>query len=302
MNRMSPCALGAVLLLAVGCAAGPELDTVLHQAPKGAVYLERIPDHGITASHPIAVEQDVIGRTLRGVIVAESGTALDSVFSKSSAPLRAFSEDDVSFLAPLLADGLRQAAADQQVGFRVRAFPAGLSFSRSGGAAVGSSEPPLAESTLMETTAGHLIVKDGWLHLTLTQFRKRAERADSINMANRRVPDPSGQADKILRFEPQEVLKSDAGPRFSLFGRSPEAVFVIDYARLARISEPTPSGPSTAAGVRGLEAPGGPAGASDQHLKEIREEMRRKDTEIETLRREMEDIRRDIGKPAPKSP
>lgn len=301
MNRLSPCTLGAVLLLAAGCAAGPELDTMLHQAPKGAVYLERLPDRGITTSHPIAVEQDVIARTLRGVIVTESGTALASVFSKSSTPVRAFSEGDILFLAPLLADGLRQAAGDQQVGFQVRAFPAGLSYSRSGGAAVGSSEPPLAESTLIETTVGHLLVRDGWLHLTLTQFRKRAERADSINMANRRLPDPSGQGEKILRFEPQEVLKPDTGRGSALFGQPSEAVFVIDYARLARISEPH-SSESAGARAGSQIGPAGAAGSTDQHLKDIREEMMRKDTEIETLRKEMEDIRREMGKPAPSSP
>lgn len=294
--------VGALVLFVGGCAGGPEIDTILEQAPKGSVHLERISDRGVTASHPIAVEQDIIARALRGVVVTEAATAIQSVFSKTSTSVRAFSEDDVNFLAPFLTQGLRQAAPDQRVGFVVRGFPQDLSSARARGAAVGSSEPPLAESTLIETTAGHLLVRDNWLHLTLTQFRKRAERPDSINMANRRLPDPSGKAEKILQFEPQEVLKPDTEKRSLLFGRAPETVFVIDYARLASIPKPGPSGSSAQAGGSSPAAPAGTPNSTGQDLKEIREEMKRKDAEIETLRKEMEDIRREMGKPGPKSP
>lgn len=292
--------LGVVSLLISGCAGTPELDLVVHEAPKGAVYLERIPDDAARTAHPITIDEDLIARAFRGIIVTEKNTTVQAAFSKKSTPSRAFSEDDIRFLTPFLTIALRQAAADQQVGFQVRRYPATLSFSRQGGAAVGSSEPLLADSTLLETTSGHLLADDHWLYLTVSQFRTRTERADAINMANRRLPDPSGQADKELRFEPQEALQPGTGKPSGLFGSSAEASFVIDYGRLAQFA-PTEGQPPPEAEPRVAEPIGQPA-VNERRLELIQDELKNKDAEIETLRQEMEDIRRQLGKTAPRAP
>jgi len=227
---------------------------------------------------------------------------MQKAFSKAPASARAFSEDDVRFLTPFITDALRQAAADQEVGFQVHGYPAGLSFSTRSGAGIGSSDPLLSDSTLLETTSGHLFAKERWLYLTVSQFRKRPENPDTINMANRRLPDQTGQADKELRFEPKEALKPDDDRSSWLFGHSPEAVFIIDYQSLAQL----PAAQEIPASV--------PSGSSfpsdgqlngkdkDKDIKDIREEMKKKDVEIENLKKEMENIRRDIGKPTPKAP
>src|SRR5262249_36592721 len=199
-----------------GCAHGPEVDTIVHEAPRGSVYLERIPDRGLKAAHPAAIEEALIARTLSGVVVMERKTTFQTAFSKSPATARAFSEEDVRFLAPYLAAALRQAATDQQVGFHVHSYPSTLSYSSRSGAGVGSSDPPLANSSLLETTSGHLMAQDRWLYLTVSEYRKRAEQPDTINMANRRLPDPAGNADKDLVFQPTEVLKPNGKP--GLFG------------------------------------------------------------------------------------
>lgn len=279
----------------IGCAHAPEVDTVLHQAPKGSVYLERIPDRGFKAAHPVAIEESVIARTLNGVMVSERKTALQTVFSKQPDSARAFSEEDISFLAPFLTAALRQAATDQQVGFQVHNYPSGLSYASRSGAGIGSSDPPLSNSTLLETTSGHLLAQDRWLYLTVSQYRKRAEPPDTINMANRRLPDPSGKGDKELLFEPKEVLKPNGKTGF--FDKSPDTVFVIDYSQLAHLpitqtpaSEKRPSEPMTK------------PDAKDQDIEQIREDMKRKEMEIENLKKEMEEIRRDMGKPATKAP
>src|SRR5574339_465977 len=87
------------LAVTSGCAHAPEIDTMLHEAPRGSVYLERIPDRGFKAAHPISIDEAIIVRTLSGVRVTERKTALQTAFSKQAAISRAFSEDDIRFLA-----------------------------------------------------------------------------------------------------------------------------------------------------------------------------------------------------------
>lgn len=300
MTQRSFFIVAVCVLLIGGCKSAPEVDTMLHEAPKGAIYLERIPNHSFKASHPITLEEHVIARTLRGVKVSETKTAVQAAFSKQQTTVQAFSEEDIKFLAPFLTAALRQAATDQQVGFQVRGYPPDLSFSRRGGAGVGSSEPLLADSTLLETTTGHLLAHDRSLYLMVSQYRKRAERADTINMANRRLPDPSGQVDQELRFEPQEALAQN-GKKPSLFlGSTPEALFAIDYVRLAELPAAAEL-PGTAT-ERPASSTTGESKVKDQDIQQIREEMKRKDAEIDTLKKEVEDIRKDIGKPSPKTP
>jgi hypothetical protein len=285
--------LAASVALVSGCAHAPEIDTVVLEAPRGSVYLERIPDRGFKAAHPVTIDEGVIVRTLSGIRVSERKTALDTAFSKQTAMTKAFSEDDIRFLAPLLAAALRQAAPDQQVGFRMRRYPSDLSYSSKSGAGVGSSDPLLTNSTLLETTSGHVLAKDQWLYLTVSEYRKRPEAPDTINMANRRLPDSTGQAEKELIFEPKEALKPDG--KTGLFGAA-DTLFIVDYRQLARlpvVAEP----PAPATGTRPSDTD-----AKEQDIKHIKEEMKKKDVEIENLKKEMEDIRRDMGKPATKAP
>jgi len=285
-------------MLLSGCSHAPEIDTVVHEAPRGSVYLERIPDRKVKAAHPIRVDEGVIARTLGGVMVSERKTALQTAFSKPLNAARAFSEEDIRFLAPFLTAALRQAAPDQQVGFQVRNYPSGLSYSSRSGAGVGSSDPLLSNSTLMETTSGHLLAQDQWLYLTVSEYRKRPEQPDTINMANRRLPDSSGQTEKELSFEPKEALKPEEKSGF--FGGSSDTVFAIDLRQLAKLPAAADSQAGPAA-ARPSEPKAQP-GSSEQDMKDIRDEMKKKDVEIEHLKKEMEEIRRDMGKPATKTP
>ncbi|HXC67908.1 MAG TPA: hypothetical protein VN638_10850, partial [Nitrospiraceae bacterium] len=70
--------IAAGLALINGCAHAPEVDTVVHEAPRGSVTLERIPDRGVKAAHPIAIEEGLIARALSGVRVTDRKTALQT--------------------------------------------------------------------------------------------------------------------------------------------------------------------------------------------------------------------------------
>jgi hypothetical protein len=159
---------------------------------------------------------------------------------------------------------------------------------------VGSSDPLFTHSSLLETTSGHLLAQDQWLYLTVSEYRKRPEQPDTINMANRRLPDSTGQGDKELVFEPKEALKPNGKAGF--FRSSPDTVFAIDYRRLAQL--PAVGGTPVPAGEKRPSE----ADPKEQDIKHIKDEMKKKDVEIENLKKEMEDIRRDMGKPATKAP
>jgi hypothetical protein len=148
----------------------------------------------------------------------------------------------------------------------------------------------------LETTSGHLLAQDRWLYLTVSEYRKRPEQPDTINMANRRLPDTTGQGDKELAFEPKEALKPNGKPGF--FSASSDT-FIIDYQQLARM--PVAEPPVPAADQRPSE-PNAQSGPKEQDIKQIKEDMKKKDVEIENLKKEMEGIRRDMGKPATKTP
>lgn len=295
-------------LFVLGCAASPDIDIVVHEAPKGSVFLERIRDHSMTVTHPARLDAELIGQALRGVVARDKSTTVQTVFSKTPAALQAFSEEDIRFVAPYISSALAQAASDQQVGFRVHNYPATLSHATRGGAGVGSSEPPLSESNLLETTSGHLLVSDDTLHLTVSHYRKRAERADTINMANRRLPDPSGTGDKVLSFMPEAALKPDNQKRRGWFGSTPDTTFVIDYTVLATMPHPDGSvttGPATAGQPRTTlpeeaKEKGQPTEVNDRELQQIRTDLDKKNEEIDALKKEMESIRREMKQPATK--
>ena len=100
-----------------------------------------------------------------------------------------------------------------------------------------------------------------------------------------------------MAFEPKEALKPNG--KSGLFGGSSDTVFIVDYQQLARMPAAAP--PVPAADKRPADPKAQPD-AKEQDIKQIKEDMKKKDTEIENLKKEMEDIRRDMGKPATKTP
>ena len=111
--------LTGLLLVASACSTGPELDLALHETDRGAVYLERIADRSFQAAHPITLSADTMARVLRGVVIKENRGLLGILVAGKPEAVRAFGDEDVEYLAPLLVEGLTRAASDEQVGFRV---------------------------------------------------------------------------------------------------------------------------------------------------------------------------------------
>jgi hypothetical protein len=111
--------LTLLLLLGSACAAGDPIDVAIIETTTGGVYLERFSDLSFTASHPVTVGQKMMSRILRGLQVDQEPGLFQRFRGGHPLPEPVFSEEEVSFLAPLLSEGLARAASDQKVMFKL---------------------------------------------------------------------------------------------------------------------------------------------------------------------------------------
>ncbi len=279
-------------LLATGCASGSRIDSLVRESAQGTVFLDRLPDRQFQASHPIRLDQALIGRSLQGMIIREQTGLLRTLTSSDQPAVPVFSNAEISFLAPAIAEGLKQAASDQQVGFRLIQMSDGRYRERTG-AAVGSSEPLLGHSS-QEITSGRVLAYGRSLYVYLTEYRHRPDDPDTVNMPNRRVPESHSLLNRQVLFMPEEALRSD---QFApTFVEDPANVLIIDYDLLARLPAPSPT--SSVTGPPPVETQAAPSAhptQTDTDLQAIREDMRKKDSEVEQLRKELQDIKRQLG-------
>jgi hypothetical protein len=293
--------LTGITLALSACATGPDLDLTIHTSERGVVYVERIPDRSFQAAHPMTLSADTMARVLRGVVVKDGRGVLGNLTagaSKSEA-VRAFGDEDVAYLAPLLIEGLTKAASDQQIGFRVVKIVAPIQ-SQSGGLVFCLSDvrsPGVCESeqpqggVSEESTAGSLYAYGRSLYLTLTEYRHRTERTESNTTVNRRMFNPAGLANHTVHFVPESATRPDSYRTT----RSTDATLVIDYGLLATLPvasdmRSTPTQPATP--VKGESA------QRDTDLDEVRKELR----EIKKKLAEQEEERTRSTPPSFKNP
>lgn len=287
-------ALAWVLLPAAGCTTGARVDLLVRETAQGTVYLDRLPDRQFQASHPIRLDQAMIARTLQGVIIREETGLLRTLSSSQKPTVPVFSGTEIAFLAPAIAEGLKQAASDQQVGFRLVQTSDG-GYRERAGAAIGSSEPPLRHSS-PETTSGRVYAYGRSLYVYLTEYRQRRDDSDTVNMPNRRVPDSSGLLNRQVLFVPAEALRSD---QFApTFVEDPANVLIIDYDLLAKLPAPSPTTSVTSPPAEKTQPsqalPSARPMETDTDLRAIREDLKKKDSEVEELRKELQDIKRQL--------
>ena len=281
------------LLSLAGCVSAPELDLVLAESPRGAVYLERIPNRSFQAAHPIKIDQGILARILRGISVKEQQGVLQNFLAGQPPVVSVFTEDEIRYLTPLLAEGLTRAAPDQQVGFRLV---------QSNSSSADSSNPSSARLALMETSKGSLYAYGRSLHVTLLEYHVHSERMAPIDMTSRRQTDYTGLKNHILSFTPESAKRPDSfrGPNDT------DTTLVVDYDALAALptNAPIPLLPPVPA--KGMAQPPTPSPTpgigTDAQLRQLQEQMGQKNRELEDLRKELQDIRRQMREPAATAP
>jgi hypothetical protein len=277
------------LLCLVGTACGMIAPTgkILFDDPRGTVSLQTMSDQSIQATHPITLEPTLLARVLRGIEIQDQGHGLQKYLAGPASSVPVFSDDQIRFLAPLLAEGLRTAAPDQRIEYRVHTTHKGS----------------MLESSTTETTAGTVYVYGRSLYVTLSQYRYSPTRTNlttSGDMAYRsRSPDSSGLLNRIVLFTPSDADRSDSfDPPEG--GKSTDRFLAIDYQMLQH----APAATATTAPQMGRagstrESPAG-ANTSDapSHTTEALAQ------EVETLRKELQSVqeRLDSQTPRPDSP
>lgn len=200
-----------VLLLALLCFIGTACSTItqtgkiLFDGPHGTVSLQTMSDRSIQASHPINLEPALLTQLLTGLEIHDEGLGREHVMGfqslivgKASTTYPLFSEDQIQFLAPLLAEGLRKATANESIEFRV----------------VTTHQPSNRfQSSTTETTTGSLYAYGRQLNVILSQYRYNPMLT---NMKTRDssgrdlTVDYSGLKYRTLLFTPKAAIRADS--------------------------------------------------------------------------------------------
>jgi hypothetical protein len=261
------------------------------------VSLKTISDRSIQASHPISLEPALLAQVLRGIEIQDQEAGLQKLLAGPSPPVSVFSEDHIRFLAPLLAEGLRQAAPDEQVEYRVQT----------------TDEGSMLESSKTETTAGSLYAYGRQLYVILSQYRYNPTRTN-VNVRNTTTQlvglDYSGLKYSILLFTPRIAQRSDS-PDPPAGGKSTDRFLAIDYQLLQQA-------PVATTGQKGHQDTSGAsaqsAEAQAQREKELAQRekdlaqreadiQRLKDivnknvSEVENMRKELQSVQEQLGSP-----
>jgi hypothetical protein len=293
-RRCSPAFYVVLGVFVAACATGPQFDITIQQSARGGVYLERIPTRQFQASHPIRLAPELIAKTLQGVQIQEEKGLLQSFSARQNQALSLFSQDDIALLAPAITDGLSQAAPDQQVSFRIVQTGDVEGRDRTG-AGIGSGIA--AQRNQESITSGKMFVYGRSLYLTIHQFRHHTESPDTINMPNRRLPEPTGLRNRTVLFTPESALRPEIyAPPFAT--EEGLTTLVIDYDALAKTPTAavlsTPLAPAPAHAVAPASLPAITPPLHDE-VQQIKSQMKQKEREVEELRKELEEIKRQMG-------
>ena len=246
--------IGIALTLSA-CATGPELDVTIHESDRGAVYVERIPDRSFRAAHPITLSADTMARVLRGVAVKEDRGPFGNIIIGRSI-VRAFKDEDIQFLSPLLAEGLTRAASDQQVGFRV------------------------IQPGMSETTKGSLYAYGQSLYLTVPWM---------VPLSRNQAGGPA--LPPTILFIPESAKRPDTYRD----ARSTEMTLVIDYGLLASLptGSGAPSSGQALTGAPPIVT--GQTAAPVPATQTIQSPTQPSEREWDEMRKELQDLKRQVA-------
>jgi hypothetical protein len=271
--------LALLCVIGTACSTTGQTGKVLFDDPRGTVSLQTISDQSIHANHPINLDPALLAQVLRGMEVQDQERGLQRLFGGAHAPIPVFSDDEIQFLAPLLAEGLRKAAPNERIEYLVQT----------------SHEGSLLESSIVETTAGSLYAYGRSLYMTLSQYRYAPARANlHANDGAYRIyrPDSSGLQSRILLFSPSSAQRSDAYNQ-QVGGKSTDRFIAVDY-QLLQQAPPTAATTGQIAPQTGTSPmSGSPAGSSSSEAQAHNTEALAQ--EVEALRRELQSVQQQLG-------
>ena len=301
LSHKSSFFLALLCMVGTACSTTDQNTKILFEDPRGTVSLQTMSDRSIHATHPINLEPNLLAKILRGIEIQDQEHGIQKFLAGRSSPVPVFSDDQIRFLAPLLADGLRTAAPDQRIEYRVQTTHKGS----------------MLESSTTETTAGSLYSYGVSLYFSLTQYRYAPTRTDTKNLAHGRLPDSTGLTNRVLIFTPSAAQRSENFHR-PTGGASTDKYLAIDYQLLQhaspaaaatvlaaplaeRIAEPVRD-PVPEARLSGTPSPAETLEARDKEIQTLKDLVIRKELELDSLRKELESTRKQLDSQKRKTP
>jgi hypothetical protein len=280
--------LALLCLVVTACSTTAQTGKIIFDDPRGTVSLKTISDRSIQANHPINLEPALLAQLLKGIEISDQDLGHNHVAGFQSVVIGpypsvpVFSDDQISFLAPLLAEGLRTAAADQSVAYRVVTTHEGAN---------------RFQSPTTETTTGSLYAYGRQLYVILSQYRYNQMRTnlnlrDSFGRENK--VDNSGLRDHTLLFTPQAAQRVDSfdpptGDKFT------DRFIAVDYELLQQAWRNLEAKRQAAPQVKGGTAP---VGESLETTRAAEAQARNTEAlaqEVETLKKQLESIQKQLG-------
>lgn len=273
--------LAMALFAPFGCSS-MNAGVSIHQSAKGSVTLQEVTDWSFEASHPTIIDPATIAKSLRGVQSDDTQPGTTKLSAGGGKPMRVFSDEDVEFLAPLLAQALSHAKPEQIVGFRLSSS-AGSGF---------------------EPTAGTLYAQRTSLYLTMMRYQGKSAK--------------NSASTKSISFNPATAGRIETASTTAAQGQFNASTIIIDYTVLAAMAG-SAQAPAKAAAFRPNPVPVAipvsmteqpmvtavPSQSQDvrdidfmnQKLDELRrakETLSKKNTEISVLRKETDWMKREL--------
>ena len=270
--------LALLCVIGTACSTTAPTGKILFEDPRGTVSLQAMADQSIQATQPITLDPTLIAQVLKGMTVQDQERGIQRLLAGRSSPVPVFSDDQIQFLAPLLAEGLRTAAPTERVAYRVQTTHPGS----------------MLESSITETTAGSLYAYGRQLYVTLSQYRYAPTRANlNVNDTAYRMsrPDSSGLRDRILLFTSSAALRSNAFDP-PIEKESTDRFLAIDYQLLQQV--PTAATAEQTAPQTGTSlTPGSSVGAGASESQARSTEALSQ--EVEALRKELQSVQQQLG-------
>jgi hypothetical protein len=198
MKRRLPHAfsVAAAIGLTAACASSQFTTATIYDTPAAFVRLEldRTVETGRAHSHPLSITPTQIAAVLAGVMIEEPFAKLP-FYDDTSQPRRhrAFTEQEVTLFAPLLADALGQATPEEVVTFY---------------------ESRDVSGTVREVTSGGMFIQGEILRIRLANYRSHTHQSADIGVADtqddRLTPLRSLAPQRgRLHFEPRSSMAPD---------------------------------------------------------------------------------------------
>ena len=195
-----------------GCSSVPQVETLIHESPKGQVILKTFTESVPQTSHPATLDSALIKECLRGFRVQEEKELLATLVTGEGPTRSIFSEPEIQFLTPFILEALAKATPEEYVWFKV-------------------AQRHQSKSLV---TSGTLFFVDKLLHVGLQEFQSDTRRE---RLSSKASVSPTRIRHWTLDFYPI-AAKADVKPIPEPFsGHSPIGALAIDVTKLQDLSQ-----------------------------------------------------------------